>query len=135
MKNFCIDLKEHVTKIINYEIKEIILLTKQEKKTNSEQKVCYICKKRFSTDDSNKKYFKVRDHFHFTEKYRGVARDICNLRYKTLKETRVAFHDGSTYDFRFIMKELAEEFQGKFECFGGKCRKIHYFLSANYKGI
>ena len=32
MKNFCLDLREHATKIINYEKKEIIPLTKEEKK-------------------------------------------------------------------------------------------------------
>ena len=31
MKNFCLDLKEHVPKIINYEKKEMITLTKEEK--------------------------------------------------------------------------------------------------------
>ena len=29
MKNFCLDLKTHVTKIINYEKKEMIPLTKK----------------------------------------------------------------------------------------------------------
>ena len=28
------------------------------------------------------------------------------------------FHNGSTYDYHFIIKELAEEFEGKFECLG-----------------
>ena len=32
MKKFCLDLREHVTKIINYEKKEIIPLTKKEEK-------------------------------------------------------------------------------------------------------
>ena len=42
--------------------------------------------KGFSTDDDdNKKYFKVRDHCHYTEKYRGAAHHISNLRYKTPK--------------------------------------------------
>ena len=50
------------------------------------QKVCYICKKGFSTDDNNKKYYKVRDHGHYSEKFTGAAHDICNLRYKTPKE-------------------------------------------------
>ena len=36
MKNFCIDLKEHITKIIKYEKKEIISLRKEEKKTHLE---------------------------------------------------------------------------------------------------
>ena len=42
--------------------------------------------KGFSTDDDdNKKYYKVRDHCHFTGKYRGATHDISNLRYKTPK--------------------------------------------------
>ena len=96
MKNFCLDLKEHATKIINYEKKEIISLTKEEKKIHREQHVCYTCKKGFTIDDVNKKYFKVRDHCHYTGKYRGAAHDICNLRYKTPKEIPVVFHNGST---------------------------------------
>ena len=55
MKNFCLDLREHATKIINYEEKEMIPLTKKEEKMHNKQNVCYICKKRFSTDDSKKK--------------------------------------------------------------------------------
>ena len=27
-------------------------------------------------------YHKIRDHCHYTGKYRGAAHDICNLRYK-----------------------------------------------------
>ena len=111
MKNFCLDLREHATKIINYEKKEMIPLTKKEQKKHNKQEVCYICKKRFSTDDSNKKYHKVRDPCHYTGKYRGRAHDICNLRYKIPKEFPVVFHNGSTYDYHFIIKELAEEFE------------------------
>ena len=40
MKNFCLDLREHATKIINYEKKEMISLTKEENKIHHEQKVC-----------------------------------------------------------------------------------------------
>ena len=45
MKNFYLDLREHVTEIINYEKREMIPLTKKEKKIHREQKVCYTCKK------------------------------------------------------------------------------------------
>ena len=62
MKNFCLDLREHATKIINYEKKEMIPLTQEEKKTHRRQKKCHICKERFSTHDNNKKYHKVKDH-------------------------------------------------------------------------
>ena len=82
MKNFCLCLREHATKIISYEKKkEMIPLTKKEEKMDNKQKVCYICKKkkRFSTDDG-KKYFKLKDHCHYNGKYRGAAHNICNLR-------------------------------------------------------
>ena len=45
METFCIDLKEHATKIINYETKEMMPVTNEEKKIHCEQKVCYISKK------------------------------------------------------------------------------------------
>ena len=54
--------------------------TYKENKSYKKQKVCYICKKGFSTDDDNKKYHKVRDHCHYTAKYRRAAHSICNLR-------------------------------------------------------
>ena len=53
-------------------------LTKEERKMHHKQKVCYICKKKISTDDNNIKYHKVKDHCHYTGKYRGAAHDICN---------------------------------------------------------
>ena len=51
MENFCIEFREEVTKIINYKEEEMISLTNEEKDIRREQKVCYICKKGFSTDD------------------------------------------------------------------------------------
>ena len=78
--------------------------------------------KRFSTDD-NEKYFKVRDHYHFTGKYRGATHDICNSRYKTPKEIPVLFHIGSTYNYDFITKELGEEFEGQFKRLGENTEK------------
>ena len=96
--------------------KEMMLLTKEEKKIHREQKICYISKKEFSTDDDDKKYHKVRDHFHYTGKYRGAAHNTCNLIYKIPKEIPVVFHNGSTYDYHIIIKELAEEFEEQLEC-------------------
>ena len=91
------------------------------------KKKSYICKKRFSTDNNNKKYHKVKDHCHYTGKYRGAAHDICNLRYKIPKEIPVVFHNGSIYDYHFIIKELAEEFEGEFECLGENTEKCITF--------
>ena len=115
MERFCKNLKEHLTK---KKKKEMMPLTSEEKKLHRKQKVCYICKKRFSTDSDNKKYHKVRDHCHYTGKYRGAAHNICNLRYKAPTEFQVAFHNGSTYDYHFVIKNLAKELNGQFECLG-----------------
>ena len=71
--------------------------------------------KGFSADDGNKKYYKVRDHCHYTGKYRGAAHDIWNLRYKTPQEIPLVFHNGSTFDYHFIIKNLAKQFEGQFE--------------------
>ena len=51
MKKFCKDLREHATKIINYEKKKLIPLTLKEETYNNKQKICYICKKEFDTSD------------------------------------------------------------------------------------
>ena len=56
MKNFCLDLREHATKIINYEKKELIPLTRKKKGLIVLQEDAIYAKKKFSTDDSNKKY-------------------------------------------------------------------------------
>ena len=106
----------------------MIPLTDEENKFYEKQKVCYICKKGFSTDDDdNKKYQKVRDHCHYTEKFRGAAHSICNLRYKTANEIPVVLHNGSTYDCHFIIKQLAKEFHGPFECLGENTEKYITF--------
>ena len=131
MKKFCKDLKEYATRIINYEKKKIIPLIKEEKINYNDRKICYICKKEFDTAGSSslerKKNYKVRAHCHYTGKYRGAANNICNLRYKVPKEIPVVFHNGSTYDYNFIIKELAKEFEGNFDCSGENTEKYITF--------
>ena len=92
-------------------------------------------KKRFSTDDNNKKHHKVRDHCHYTGKYRGVAHRACNLRYETQKEIPVVLRNGSSYDYHFLIKELAEKFEGEFECLGENTKKYITFFSPIKKEI
>ena len=69
MIKFCKNLREHATKIINYKKKKMIPLTIKEEKYHNKQKICYTCKKEFDTSDA--KNYKVRDHCHYTGKYRG----------------------------------------------------------------
>ena len=42
-----------------YEKKEMIPLTKKEEKKHNKEDVCHICKKGFSTDDSNKNIIRL----------------------------------------------------------------------------
>ena len=87
--------------------------------------------KRFSTDENDenafKLYHKVRDHCHYTRKFRGAARSICNLRYKTPKEIPLVFHNGFTHDYHFIINQLGKEFEGQLEYLGENTEKYITF--------
>ena len=89
----------------------------------------------FEFDKSDKKHHKVRDHCHYTGKYRGAAHNICNLRYKVPKEIPAVFHNGSTYDYHFIIKELVKEFEGNFDCLGENTEKYITFSVPLKKNI
>ena len=129
MRRFCKDLKDHAIKIIDFKKKAMIPLTKEEKDNYNKENICHIFKKEFNNDttESSSLECKVRDHCHFTGKYRGAAHNMCNLRYKIHKNIPVIFHNGSTYDYHFIIKELANEFEGNFECFGENTEKYITF--------
>ena len=98
---------------------------------HEKQKVCHICKKEFCYDKNEKNKFKlyqkVRNHCHYTGKFIDAAHSICNLRYKVQREIPVKIHNGSKYDYHFIIKELAEEFKGQFECLGENSEKYITF--------
>ena len=102
----------------------MIPLSVEEYELCPKQKICHIYKREFVTDIDNNteimfmKYCRVRDHCYYTVKYRGAAHNIYNLRYKTPKKITIVFHNGSTNNYHFIIKELAEECKGQFECLG-----------------
>ena len=113
MKRFCDNLKENLTAVANYEMKPMDPLTEEEKESYKNQELCHICDKEFCTDKNNDEYKKMRkvlDHCHYTGKYRGAAHSKCNLNYKIVKEIPVLFHNGSVYDYHFIIKYLSREF-------------------------
>ena len=72
---------------------------------------CWICKEEFN-DDKN---YKVRDHCHFTGRYRGAAHNSCNLKYRKPNFTPVVFHNLSGYDSHLFIKNLGFS-QGKIDC-------------------
>ena len=72
-------------------------------------------------------YRKFGDHCYYTGKYRGAEHSICNLKFNVPNENPVIFHNGSNYDYHFIMKELANEFEEKFECVRDDTEKYETF--------
>ena len=108
-------LKEHVMKIINYEKKEVIPVTKEENRPYKEQEACHICEEKVCVDKDDENYKskrKVKDHCHSTGKFRGAAHSKCNLNYKVPKDIPILIHNAS-YDTHFITNQFAEEFKGE----------------------
>ena len=84
--------------MINFFKKDMIPLTDQEIMYYEKLKVCHLCKKEFCYDENEKNKFKlyqkVRDHCHYTGKFRGAARSICNFRHKVPREIPVKNNNG-----------------------------------------
>ena len=83
----------------------MLSLTNKELKAHKDTKICYICGKYFIKKLSRViNYQKVRDHCHYTGKYRGPANSICNLKFNVPNEIPVVFYNGSEYNCHFIIK-------------------------------
>ena len=129
MKKFCEYLRENTKNIIDFEKKKMLPLTKEELNSHQDAKVCYSCGKRILKKLSKSiNYQKVRDHYHYAGKYRGVAHSICNIKSNVPNEVPVVFHNGSHYDYHFIIKELANEFEEQFECLAENTEKYKTFF-------
>ena len=116
-------------KIIKYEEKEMIPPTKEENMSYKKQQKCHICEETFCMDKDDKNYKnkrKVKDHCHYTGKFRGAAHSKCNLNYKVPKDIPIIIHNAS-YDTHFIINQLAEEFKGELNCIGENIEKYITF--------
>ena len=119
IEKLCKKLKERAMKIINYEEKEMIPLTYEENKSYKEQEACHICEEKFCMDKDDENYKnkrKVKDHCHYTGKFRGAAHSKCNLNYKVPKDIPIIIHNAS-YDTHFIINQLANKFMNSWKNF------------------
>ena len=110
-QNFVKMLEEDIKMINNIPMKKMIFGEKEKKKKYEKETRCWICKGEFS-DDKNKK---VRDHCHFTGRYRGAAHNSCNLKYRKPNFTPVVFHNLSGYDSHLFIKNLGFN-EGDIDC-------------------
>ena len=104
--------------IISYKEQEMILLTDEEIMFYEAQKELHVCTKESCDNENDKNKFRARDYCNYTGTFRGGAHSICNSVYKVTKEIPVVIHYSSTYDYNFLIKQLAEEFKRQFECLG-----------------
>ena len=78
-------------------------LTDNENRYYEGQKECFICRKEFCYNKKQimkfKLFKKVKDHCHFTGKFRGAAHIICNLHYKVPQEIPLKIYNGSKHDY------------------------------------
>ena len=77
-----------------------VFMTEEDQSIFDNATRCWVCNKDFVDDD------KVRDHCHFTGKFRGAAHGKCNLALKKGKTVPVGFHNGTKYDFHLLVREL-----------------------------
>ena len=115
------NFKKNAKNITDFEKKKMLVLIKEEINSDQDAKVCYIWGKIISEKlFKSINYWKVGDHCHYAGKYGGVAHSICNLNFNVFS--------GSNYDYHFIIKELANMCEEKFECIGENTEKYKNFF-------
>ena len=106
---FCKEIRDIAQNLLNIEKKPMEKLSFEQHMAFNNAKYCQVFGKK-------KNHMNVRDHHHYTGKYRGAAHLICNLRYSTQIDIPVFFHNGTNYDFNLIITELAKEFRSEMRC-------------------
>ena len=108
MEKFVEWIEEDVKKIANIPDVEMIFGPDELDQFNGAAK-CWICKGEFVDTADEKGYRKnekVKDHCHYTGRFRGAAHNSCNLKYKKPKFIPVVFHNLSGYDSHLFIKNL-----------------------------
>ena len=91
---------ESDVKIISDLGNEPMKITEEEQEQFNKASNCWICGKLLNIED------RVRDHCHFTGRYRGAAHNICNLKYSKPNNISVFFHNLTGYDSHLFIKKL-----------------------------
>ena len=100
---------EEDVKIISELGNEKMVITKEEEEQFKQASNCWICHKKLNLED------RVRDHCHYTGRYRGAAHNICNLKYSKPNNISVFFHNLTGYDSHLFIKKLGIT-KGNIDC-------------------
>ena len=113
-----------------------MLLTPKELQSYKEADKWYIYGIRFFKRSSYTiNYRKLRDHCHYTGKYRGAPHNVCSLKFNVPDEIPVVFRNCLNYDFHLIIWELANEFDGQFDCIAENSKKYQTFFIPKNKEV
>ena len=91
---------EEDVKIISELGNRKMIISKEEEEQFKQASNCWICGKLLNIQD------RVRDHCHYTGRYRGAAHNICNLKYSKPNNISVFFHNLTGYDSHLFIKKL-----------------------------
>lgn len=88
---------------------------------------CYLCKKSFKNYST-----KQRDHNHFSGQFLGAACLYCNLQRRRPHKLPIFLHNGSKYDFHFIIRALNQKNVGRIKIlpYNGE-----HFRTIEFKGF
>ena len=92
-------LEDDVKFLANIKPKKMIFTKEDEKQFNTVSD-CWICGEELENNN------KVRDHCHYTGRYRGAAHNSCNLKYRKPESVPVFFHNLTGYDSHLFIKKL-----------------------------
>ena len=101
-------LEEDVKIIANLGNKPMDITPEEEEQFKQASK-CWICGNLLNLQD------RVRDHCHFTGRYRGAAHNRCNLQYSKPNNISVFFHNLTGYDSHLFIKKLNKT-MGTIDC-------------------
>ena len=89
----------------------------KERENFEKSKWCLLCEREFSPADLEKDglWSKVRDHCHYTERFRGSAHNTCDLKCRKPGFLPVIFHNLSGYDSHLFVKNLGVK-EGNVDC-------------------
>ena len=135
MEKFVEWIEEDVKEIANIPDVEMIFGADELDQFNDATK-CWICKGEFddtADEKGYKKNEKVKDHCHYTGRFRGAAHNSCNLKYKKPKFIPVVFHNLSGYDSHLFIKNLGYT-DGNIDCIPNNEEKYISFTKNTVTG-
>ena len=103
-------LEKEVKTIYKKHPSKKIIITDEDKIIFENATTCWLCEKAFTETDG-----KVRDHCHYTGKFRGAAHNSCNMLFRRPKFTPVILHNLANYDAHRFVRNLGVS-EGNIDC-------------------